>query len=232
LLGRDAKEQALKTLAIIPARAGSQGIVGKNLRPFGGVPLMYRALAIGQQTCDVACISTNLPHVEGSMIVRRPDELAQDDTPMLPVVQHALQYFVSRHESPDVVVLLQPTQPLRTKLHVLEALRLLEETGADSVVSVVQIPAHYSPDYAQKISKTNRLVPWDGLLPGSGPTRRQDARPAYSRDGTVYVTRRQVIESGSLYGSYCVPLVIPSHESANLDVEDDWIRAEALVKNS
>ena len=224
----------MRTLALIPARAGSRGIVGKNLRPFAGVPLMYRAMAIGQQTCSETRISTNLPHVEGPMILRRPDELAQDDTPMLPVVQHAVRYFAERHDAPEVVVLLQPTQPLRTKLHVLTALRLLEETGADSVVSVVQIPAHYSPDYVVDIAGTpERLCPFtaEWLAPlDSMPTRRQDARPAYSRDGTVYAIKRQTIESGSLYGSHCVPLVIPSHESANLDSEDDWIRAESLVK--
>lgn len=230
----------MRTLALIPARAGSKGILGKNLRPFGGIPLMYRALAIGQETCSVARISTNLPHVEGPMILRRPDDLARDDTPMLPVVQHALRWFTERHDAPDVVVLLQPTQPLRTKLHVLTALRLLEETGADSVVSVVRIPEHYSPDYVCDIPGAppgilrpflSRSIEQDRpLMDQPMVTRRQDCHPAFSRDGTVYAIRRATIEAGSLYGSHCVPLVIPAHESCNLDTEDDWTRAEAMVK--
>jgi len=224
----------MKTLGLVPARAGSKGIIGKNLRPFAGVPLMYRALAIGQQTCDEARISTNLPHVEGLAILRRPDELAQDDTPMLPVVQHAVNWFRERHRSFDAVVLLQPTQPLRTKNHVLDALRLLESTGADSVVSVVQIPAHYSPDYAVAVheypSGRVAMMPFlEQYSPTNWGTCRQRCRPAYSRDGTVYAIKRETIEKGSLYGSHCVPLVIPSHESVNLDTEEDWTRAESLV---
>lgn len=230
----------MRTLGLIPARAGSKGIPGKNRRLFVGVPLVYRALSIGRATCDHAVISTDEPDAHGSLILHRPPELAQDDTPMFPVVKHALDYYLDHPGLglyPDAIVLLQPTQPLRTIEHVLTALRMLEETGADSVVSVVQIPAHYSPDYALDIGG-QQVGPFTTACDcGSGfsrvdrmPSRRQDARPAYSRDGTVYAIKRETIEAGSLYGQHCVPLVIPSHESANLDTEDDWTRAESLVK--
>jgi CMP-N-acetylneuraminic acid synthetase len=144
---------------------------------------------------------------------------------MLAVVQDALQQLAPR--TPDAVVLLQPTQPLRRPEHVHAALRLLEETGADSVASVVRIPPHYSPDYAMTV-KEGRLMPF---LAGRERTRRQDTRPAYSRDGTVYVMRREVILGGSLYGN-CQPLLIPHSESVNLDTEDDWQRAEEMKERS
>jgi CMP-N-acetylneuraminic acid synthetase len=150
---------------------------------------------------------------------------------MLDVVHHVLSIFPYSFDKPDVVVLLQPTQPLRRPEHVREALRLLEETGADSVVSVVQIPAHYSPDYAL-INGHGRLEPWSErmLSLDDMSTRRQSASSAFSRDGTVYVTRREVIEAGSLYGDHCVPFVIPHDESVNIDTEEDWQRAEMLMR--
>lgn len=218
----------MRTLALIPARAGSKGIPGKNWRPFNGSTLVDRAVWIGMQTCRETWISTDGKPIGNT--ISRPAHLCQDDTPMLPVIQHALRAICSDH---DVIVLLQPTQPLRKPEHIKEALRLLEETRADSVVSVVQIPAHYSPDYAARISSRGFLAPfdsewcrgWEGQV-----TRRQDARPAYSRDGTVYAIKRETIDRGSLYGSHCVPLIIPSNESCNLDTEEDWQRAEAMVR--
>jgi len=221
----------MRTLALIPARSGSKGIPNKNFRDFCGKPLWVWAYEAGKKTCEDVRVSSDTTESKGmgwEVGLLRPKSLCQDDTPMLSVIQHALSIFPYSHcEKPDVVVLLQPTQPLRQPKHVLAALQLLEETGADSVVSVVEIPAHHSPDYAMEIAG-GRLFPltwWKKEL-----TRRQDARWAYSRDGTVYVTRREVIEGGSLYGDDCCPLIIPHSESCNIDTEEDWRRAEAMMK--
>jgi N-acylneuraminate cytidylyltransferase len=226
----------MRTLALIPARAGSKGIPGKNTRDFNGKPLYLHAIDAAKAALgpDRVVVSTDdeaiMTDPRVPWWVRRPPELSTDDTPMLAVVKHALPFIVDLGEWTDAIVVLQPTQPLRTKQHVIDALRLLEETGADSVVSVVQIPAHYSPDYALKEYDGRLYTYLDALQPDQGPNRRQDARPAYSRDGTVYAIKRETIEAGSLYGSHCVPLIIPSHESCNLDTEEDWQRAEALVR--
>ena len=142
---------------------------------------------------------------------------------MLPVVKHALQQLAPGYV-PDVVVLLQPTQPLRRAEHVRLALEMLTDDW-DSVVSVTEIPAHYSPDLAARIVD-GRLTP----LQPVPPTRRQDCRPAYVRDGTVYVVRREVIEDGSLYGGDCRAMIVPFDESCTLDTEDDWLRAEQMTK--
>jgi CMP-N-acetylneuraminic acid synthetase len=105
---------------------------------------------------------------------------------------------------------------------------MTDET-VDSVVSVVEIPAHYGPDLAVQIVN-GRLVSFLGRDLGAGLTRRQDAKRYYSRDGTVYAMRRETtVAMGTLYGSRAVPLVIPRSESLNLDDEEDWQRAEALA---
>ena len=229
----------MRTLALIPARAGSKGIPGKNIRDFAGKPLYLWAWDVGRFTCDDVLVTTDYEQLTVTRKIVRPERLCWDNTPMIAVVKHALQEVLDHPEwgmYPDVIVLLQPTQPLRKPEHVRAALKLLEETGADSVVSVVQIPAHYSPDYAMRTSYdiTRDRYGLYPFLPDAyriDVTRRQDARPAYSRDGTVYAIRRQTIEQGSLYGSHCVPLVIPSSESCTLDTEEDWQRAEAMVRS-
>jgi CMP-N-acetylneuraminic acid synthetase len=208
------------------------------------VALVHRAVQIGKEVANAVAVSSDSSDIryEGNRsganyLLHRPAELATDEAPMLGVAQHAAQCLKF-----DVLLILQPTQPLRKPEHITAALEILEATGADSVVSVVQIPAHYSPDYAVGIERGRLAALVDRACEAdycpraeARPayehiTRRQDARPAYSRDGTVYAIRRQTIEAGSLYGSHCVPLVIPAHESVNLDTEDDWTRAEAMVK--
>lgn len=244
----------MKTLAIIPARHGSKSVPNKNWREFaGGKSLAERALDIGLETCDEAWISTEKGTRETlrGHTLFRPESLATDTTPMLAVVQHAVESVkTSIGFVPDVVVLLQPTQPLRRKEHVIDALQLLERTKADSVVSVVKIPAHYSPDYALRINHPMipgpRVEPYipvrevyrahygQVLHPTHGldamAVCRQDASDAYSRDGTVYAIRRQTLERGSLYGANCQPLIIPSDESVNIDTEQDWAEAERRVQ--
>lgn len=229
---RGVRVHGLSTIAVIPARGGSKGVPRKNLRPLRGRSLVARAVEIGLATCSAVVVSSddariNREAVEaGAGFVLRPAELATDEAPMLPVVQHAIRGLKG-----DVVVLLQPTQPLRTAAHVLAALSLLAETDAASVVSVVEVPQHFSPDYVLDLGGMGEAWPWDD--PGGDldrmATRRQTARRSYSRDGTVYVVRREVVEAGSLYGRDCRALVIQPGESVNIDDEDDWRRAESMV---
>ena len=154
----------------------------------------------------------------------RPASLAEDDTPMLPVVQHAIDTLSAGGWTPDVIVLLQPTSPLRRPSHVRDAVTMLRDTKADSVVTVVELPRHLSPDYVMRID--------DGLLrpflpDGARLTRRQDARPAYSRDGTVYACWRTTLDRwGTLYGERCQPLIVNAADSLSIDTPDDWAEAE------
>jgi CMP-N,N'-diacetyllegionaminic acid synthase len=154
----------------------------------------------------------------------RPASLAEDDTPMLPVVQHAIDTLSAGGWTPEVIVLLQPTSPLRRPSHVRDAVTMLRETKADSVVTVVELPRHLSPDYVMRID--------DGVLrpflpDGARLTRRQDARPAYSRDGTVYACWRATLDRwGTIYGERCQPLIVNAADSLSIDTPDDWAEAE------
>ena len=220
-------------LALVPARGGSKGIPGKNIRPLLGRTLLdYAAHAAGESgVVDRMVLSTDDEAIaeEGrraglEVPFLRPAELAADDTPMLPVIEHAVDALALGGWSPEIVVLLQPTSPLRRGAHIREAVAQLRASGADSVVTVVALPRHLSPDYVMRI-EDGMLQPF--LVEGARVTRRQDARPAFVRDGTVYTFwLRTLRESRSIYGRRCLPLIVPAAESLTLDTPEDWAEAE------
>jgi len=157
----------------------------------------------------------------------RPVDLASDEAPMLPVIQHAVRAIEAGGWPVEIVVLLQPTSPLRTGEQVRRAVTALRESDADSVVSVQPVPLHLSPDFVLRL-EDSRLVPF--LAEGLRVTRRQDARPAYFRDGTVYCTRRDVLmNEGSIYGARCLPLIFPLGTTISIDTPEDWAAAEAAL---
>lgn len=223
-------------LGIVPARGGSKGVPGKNVRPLAGRTLLeYTARAARESAVlDRVILSTDSADIADTgrragldVPFMRPAALAGDDTPMLPVIQHALESLARDGWSPDMIVLLQPTSPLRRPDHIRAAVTTLRETKADSVVTVVEIPRHLSPDYVMRIDG-GRLQPF--LPEGARVTRRQDARPAYSRDGTVYAFWRATIERfGGIYGADCRPLLIDARESLSIDSPADWDAAERLL---
>lgn len=228
-----------RVLGLIPARAGSKGIPGKNLKLLAGRPLIWYAADAARRSgqIDRLILSTDSEHIAtvGRKIgvevpFLRPAELAQDDTPMLSVIEHAVAALEHEGWTAEIVVLLQPTSPLRRPEHIERAVTILRQTGADSVVSVVRVRPDMSPDYVLKIVD-GRLEPF--LREGALITRRQDARPAYSRDGTVYAFWRETLaKHRSIYGIDCRPLEIPRDEAMTLDTQEDWEEAERLMSRA
>lgn len=229
-----------RVIALIPARVGSKGIKNKNFLPLAGRSDTYdspfsRAVICAHGVTHYSNVYATTDHtLEGTWPacsrIHRPAELAQDDTPMFDVVKHALEQIPG--DPDDVVVLLQPTQPLRRPEHVQAAIQMLRETGADSVVSVTPLPLSHHPSLVCQITHDRGLQPfrntWEFV-----PTRRQDCWPAYRRDGTVYAMyRRTVVErrSHDFYGWHCVPLIIPPEETCELDTPEDWAEAERRLK--
>jgi CMP-N-acetylneuraminic acid synthetase len=222
-----------RVLGLVPARGGSKGIPDKNVRPLAGRSLLAYAAdaAAASGVIDRIVLSTDVEHVadEGrraglEVPFMRPAELAADETPMLPVIEHAVDALTRQGWEPEIVVLLQPTSPLRTPRHLRAAVEMLRQTGADSVVTVVEVPRHLSPDYVMRV-QDGRLVSF--LPDGMRVTRRQDARPAFVRDGTAYVFwTRTLRATRSIYGNDCRPLIVPAEESITIDVPSDWQEAE------
>lgn len=221
-------------VAIVPARAGSKGIPGKNVKGLCGKPLLAYTAEVIRATrifdrklmstddTEIAALGRSLG-LEAPFL--RPSELARDDTSMQPVIEHALAWLESDGYEVDIVVLLQPTQPLRRAEDVVKAVKRLEQEACDSVVSIVPLPQQLCPDYVMRIDEEGHLVHF--LPEGAQVTRRQDVRRAYVRDGTVYAFRAATLrDHGSIYGAVCMPLLIDPSNSINLDSEEEWREAE------
>ena len=226
----------MRALGIIPARGGSKGIPDKNLRGLAGKPLLAYTLeaASSSGVIDRLVLSTDSEAIAAlgrslglEVPFMRPANLAGDTSPMLGVLQHAVTEVEGQGWRPEVIVLLQPTSPLRRPEHIRDALRLLKGGGCDSVVSVVEIPSVYAPQKALTI-REGWLKFWSE--DGNEITRRQQMEPSYAREGTVYACWRDVLmERNSLYGEKCLPYRVPAHEALSLDSKDDWQRAEAVL---
>ena len=216
----------MSVLGIVPARGGSKGILRKNLAPLRGQPLMAWTLAAARAAVSLTrvVVSTDDDDIAREARARdvdvliRPASLAADDTPVLDVLQHVIRELEHGERwRPEVVVLLQPTSPLRTARHIDAGVRLLSDSGADSVVSVVVVPHQFHPLSVMRLDG-DRLAP---LQRDATVTRRQDKSTLYGRNGpAVLATRRDVLLDGSLYGRDSRPLVMTAEES--VDVDSVW----------
>ena len=228
----------MRVLALIPARGGSKGVPRKNIRLLAGKPLLaYTAeAALAAKRLSRFVLSTDDEEI--ARIGRqyglevpfiRPPELSQDDAPTLPVVQHALQWFEGKRECFDSVCLLQPTNPVRRSEQIDACIHLLETTCADAVVSVLPVPHQYNPHWVYFQDQQGHLRLSTGAE--TPISRRQDLAPAFHREGSVYVTRRDVLmEQSSLYGRKLVGYPMEPEFSVNIDGLLEWERAEQLLR--
>jgi CMP-N,N'-diacetyllegionaminic acid synthase len=216
----------MTVLGVIPARGGSKGVPGKNLREVAGKPLIAYTIDAARASrrlnrlvlsTDDAAIADAGRTLGVEVPFMRPAELASDDAPMLVVLQHAMNEMAARGCAADTVVLLQPTSPLRLSSHIDTAVDLLASTGADSVVSVVSVPHQFSPASLMRLDG-GRLRP---LSDGPLVLQRQRTQPVYARNGpAVLAVRAEVLARGALYGDDTRALVMAPEES--LDVDEPW----------
>ena len=223
-------------LYIIPARGGSKGIPGKNIKLLAGRPLIAYSIDVARQVaCNPSdiCISTDAPEIasvakaEGIDVpFLRPAELATDTCGTYEVLLHALDFYKTNGKAYDTIVLLQPTSPLRTADDVRGAMELYTP-DIDMVVSVKE--AATNPYYnAYEVDDNGFLH----ISKGDGHyTRRQDAPPVWEYNGAIYVInvaslRRQRLSEFSRRRCY----VMDRARSIDLDTPLDWLIAETLIK--
>ena len=229
-----------KVLGIIPARGGSKSVPRKNLFPLCGKPLIEYTFDAAKKskylsriilTTDDLTIAAfgNKCKIEVPFI--RPKRLSRDNTPMLPVIRHAVNFLAQKERYiPDLIVILQPTSPLRRSEHIDDAVKLLIKEKADSVVSVVEVPHQYNPISVMKI-RYGRLLPF---LKGEGTRmlRKQDKPKVFARNGAaVYAIRyNTLMKKNSLFGKSTLPLVMDINESIDIDTKEDIEIAQMLMK--
>lgn len=229
----------MEILGIIPARGGSKGIPGKNLRPLAGRPLIAHTIeaALGSRRLTRTILSSDCPEIMAvarglglDVPFPRPAALAADDTPMLPVIRHALDTLREREGyEPQYIVLLQPTSPLRQARHIDEALDKLLASDADSLVSVVQVPHQYAPTSVM-VLEGDRVRPY---LPIDEARNLRQWKPTfYARNGAaIYAfTRQCLLERGSIYGETILAYAMSREDSVDVDEMLDLRICEMLLR--
>lgn len=225
-----------EVVGIITARGGSKGLPRKNVKLLNGKPLIAWTIETALRSRSLNRVIVSTEDEEIAEISRRsgaevpflrPTQLAEDDTPTLPVLQHAVSWLESEEGYvPEVLVTLQPTSPLRRAEHIDQALSLLQQTGADSVVSVCL--AEHNP-YWMKRLEGDRVYPF--LNDVSNDLRRQDLPPVYRVNGAIYVTRSPVLmKENRILGENTRAIVMDAESSIDIDTLLDFKIAEVLLK--
>lgn len=219
-------------LAVIPARGGSKGIPLKNIYPINGKPLISFSIeaALNSKIIDHVVLSTDIDEIaniasgyKNIKVIRRPDHLAQDSTPTLPVLLHVLDQFPDE-KKPEIIITLQPTSPLRTSEHINNAIKLLTK-DFDSCVSVCAVEhSPYKMFTLQQGLLVKLLADVDFGIP------RQLLPTVYRENGAIYVTWTDtLIRRNSIWGDKIVPYVMEQEDSIDIDTISDVRLAEIIL---
>jgi CMP-N,N'-diacetyllegionaminic acid synthase len=225
-----------QVVAVIPARGGSKGVPRKNIRRLGPWPLLVHTARAARAAAFISRLVVSTEDDEILEVARgygldvpfvRPARLACDDTPMLPVIQHAVGCLEDLGERYDAVCVLQPTTPFRRAADIDACIDRLRRSALDAVVSVAPVPAEHNPHWVY-------FTGGDGLLrlatgEATPIARRQDLPAAYHRDGAVYVVRRDVLMAGSLFGTRLGGYLSDAPTTINIDTPEDWARADEAL---
>jgi CMP-N,N'-diacetyllegionaminic acid synthase len=231
----------MKILGIVPARGGSKGIPNKNLSQLGGKSLLEFTVECAHQSCALDRLIVSTDNEEIAAAARcfkadvpfiRPRELAADDTPDFPVFLNVINWLKNNENyDVDFVVWLRPTSPFRSATDVCQAIKLLEETGADSVRSVCKADAH--PYWMKFLDKKLNLTPIIDGLDEKKYHRRQLLPEVYCLNGAVEVIRvSAALKHNYLYGMDVRGYVMPPNRSLDIDTYEDLRYANFLLKNS
>lgn len=236
-MGQHGGKLMAETAGFIMARGGSKTIPRKNLYPLAGAPMLEYTCraALASRRLGRVFLSTDSPEiaetgkrcgVEAPFI--RPVELAQDDSPGIEALRHAIRW-VDEHLAcrPDYVLELQPTSPLRTAGDIDDAITLMEEKQADSVVSVT--PAAEHPYLMKTIDAEGRLTHF--IETEFATRRRQELPPVFALHGSIKIARREVLLDRGWYTERTYALVTPPERSVDIDTRWDLKVAELVLRD-
>lgn len=235
------EKNSRKVLGIVTARGGSKRIPKKSIALLLGRPMMAYVLDAMKRSALVNRIIVDTDSEEMAEVGRRngaevpylrPAELAEDGTGHVPVLRHALEFLKERENyAPDAVVLVQPTSPLVTAAHIDDAVKLLFESGVDSVETVFEVPTIFHPyniRYFDKQGFTKFLLPQE-----RAEAQKAGKRPKMYVIGTVYAfLPKNLRETGTIQGKTSKSVVIDRRSSVDVDEPFDLLVAEAALKNT
>lgn len=232
----------MTVLGIIPARGGSKGFPGKNLAPLGGRPLICHTIeaALASGALARVLVSTDCPDIArtardhgAETPFLRPAELAQDDTPAIDVIRHALSWLAGNEGwQASAAIYLQPTSPLRGASRIRQAVELLCGSEADAVVSVTQVPHRFHPWSVMERCGDGSLRPFTPA--GADVLRRQDKPKLFARNGPALLamTAKAAQSFDYPYAGKTLALEMDEAESVDIDGAEDLALAEWLLQRA
>ncbi|NUN07809.1 MAG: acylneuraminate cytidylyltransferase family protein [Ignavibacteriaceae bacterium] len=226
----------MRVLGIIPARGGSKGVPGKNIKKLNGIPLIKYTLNSALEcthltklivSTDSEAIAEVCTKMGVDLPFLRPAYLSGDRIKSVSVVQHAIKYLSEIGENYDAICLLQPTYPFRRRGLIDDCIKVFSEQDFDCLVTVLKLPHQYHPAWVLVENYAN-------ILPALGwrkfALRRQDLHNAYYRDGAVYVSKvTGIIKNKRLVFGSVGKIINESKYYTNIDSETDWIIAEKMA---
>lgn len=222
-------------LAVIPARGGSKRIPRKNIKPFGGKPMIEWSIQAAHDAGVFDRIVVSTDDAEIAAIARdcgadvpfeRPAELSDDHTGTIPVVAHAIDWHKANGQDPSQVCCIYATAPFIESVDIRRGAETLIQSGADFVFSVTS--------FAFPIQRAIRLCA-DGRVEMFDPvqfqTRSQDLPEAYHDAGQFYWGTKSAWQSGApIFGPGSVPIILPRYRVQDIDTPEDWEEAEVLMQ--
>lgn len=222
-----------KALPIVPIRNGSKGLPNKNITPLAGKPLYLYSVEQALRLYGQCVISTDIPSVldaqlpDNCLVIRRPDELSQDTTPMDEVLLHIFEELRGKDITPKTCVLLQATSPLRSDDDVFKAVEFYNTNSFELVKSVSEVDAGFL--------KYGSLNDKGEFIPVAKPeycfTNRQDLPNMVRPNGAIYVFNADTIVKNCGMASQSIGAVL-TDIPIDIDVHEDLMRAEKLINGS
>jgi len=223
-----------KILAIIPARGGSKGIPGKNIKNFAGKPLIaWTILSALKSKVDKIIVTTDDPQIaeaakkHGAEVpFLRPKHLASDHVAIVPVIKHAVKWLKNNENyHPDGIALLYPTNPLRQAEHINQAIEIFTDKQADCVFSVSEIPLHHHPYWMLKKTPDNHLISINNTpLKKKKLKQRQQLPTFYFRNDIIYLFRPGNLEEkpSNVYSDKIEFFITDEIFNGDINILEDW----------
>ncbi len=225
-------------LAIIPARGGSKGLPGKNIKVLSGKPLISWSIDAGLKSKYLDEIMVSTDSEEISVIARkygaivpflRPSSLSSDTATSFDAINHTIDFYrIELQKEFDYIVLLEPTSPLRKYDDIDNAIEQLFNSTADSIVGISKTEDQ-NPAFLIEKNEKNYIFGYEDK--DMKPLRRQDIKDVYFFEGTIYISKIDILlEKKTFYHDNTIGYEVPKYKSLEIDDMDDFIMVEAIMK--
>ena len=226
-------------LGIIPARGGSKGLPGKNIKELCGKPLIAWSIESGLKskyldevmvTTDSKDIANIAKQYGASVPFLRPDVLASDTATSFDAIKHTIEFYKNEFDKEfDYIVLIEPTSPLREARDIDIAIEQLFNSNADSIVGICKTEDQ-NPAFLVFKNEKDFISGYENH--DMKILRRQDIKDVYFFEGTIYISKTDVLlNKKTFYHENTIGYVVPKYKSLEIDDIDDFIMVEAIMKH-